>query len=249
MPDPKAKRAVQAELPTNAVEEALRSIERIESDAQAEPAQGAEQSVEVEAPAQAGDAAALAAEVEDLRAQLELSQEKGREALEKLREEHDRLLRTAADLENTRKRAQREREEVQKFATERLLKDLLPVVDNLDRALAAAPAGDPLADGVKLVRSNLEQVLGRQGVKPFSALGRPFDPSFHEALMQVPSAGEPAGTVVLEHGRGFMMHDKLLRPAMVGVAVEAAPLPEGSDGAGGSGESMAARNGTPGHEP
>jgi molecular chaperone GrpE len=247
MPDPRAKGAFQADIPTSAVEEALRSVEQSESEAKDAAAEGAERTEVVAAVPE--DAAALAAEVESLRAQLELSQEKSREVLEKLREEHDRLLRTAADLENYRKRSAREREEIQKFAAERLLKDLLPVVDNLDRALAAAPEGDPLAGGVKLVLASLEQLLARHGVKAFSALGRPFDPTLHEAVMQVPSAAHAAGTVVLEHGRGFMMHDRLLRPAMVGVAVEAAPVPEGSGAAGGSGGSAATGNGTSGHEP
>jgi molecular chaperone GrpE len=124
-----------------------------------------------------------------------------------------------ADLENYRKRAQKEREEVQKFGVEKLVKDLLPVLDNLDRALAAAASDDPLVAGVKLVRGTFEQTLARQGVKGFSALGQPFDPARHEALMQVPSADAEPGTVVVEHARGFTLHERLLRPAMVGVAV------------------------------
>ena len=91
--------------------------------------------------------------------------------MERLKEAHERMLRAAADLENYKKRAQREKEELQKFGNERLLKDLLPVLDNLDRALAAAPADDPLVAGVTLVRASFEQVLGRYGVKSFSAMG------------------------------------------------------------------------------
>ncbi len=133
-----------------------------------------------------------------------------------------------ADLENYRKRAQRERDEVQKFGVEKLVKDLLPVLDNLDRALAAAAADDPLVAGVKLVRTSFEQALARHGVKGFSALGQPFDPAQHEALLQVPSAEAAPGTVVVEHARGFTLHERLIRPAMVGVAVA---LPRGGDGA------------------
>ncbi len=210
------KGAFQADIPADAVEEALRSVERVkkgepEDAARAEAAPGDTMPL---------DAAELAKEVESLRAQLELSTAKGRETLERLKDQHDRLLRTAADLDNYKKRAAREREEVQKFGVEKLVKDLLPVVDGLDRALAAAPPDDPLADGVRLVRASLEQALAKHGVSGFSALGEKFDPALHEALMQVPTSEKPPGTVVLEHARGFKLNDRLVRPAMVGVAVE-----------------------------
>jgi molecular chaperone GrpE len=184
--------------------------------------------VEVEgAPAALGpaDADALAAEVESLKAQVELSTAKGRETMEKLRDTHERLVRAAADLENYKKRAAREREEVQKFGIESVLKDLLPVVDGLDRALSAAPPDDPLADGVRLVRASLEKALAKHGVVGFSAMGEKFDPAVHEALLQVPTGDQPAGTVVLEHARGFKLNDRLIRPAMVGVAVEPPSTP------------------------
>ena len=189
MDDSEKKGAFEADIPADAVEEALRSVERID------------------------DAASL-------RAQLELSTAKGRETLERLKEEHERVLRAAADLDNYKKRAARERDEVQKFANERLLKDLLPVLDGLDRALAAAPPEDPLAEGVRLVRASLEQALAKHGITAFSAMGEKFNPAFHEALLQVPTGDDAPGTVVLEHARGFRLHDRLVRPAMVGVAVE-----------------------------
>jgi molecular chaperone GrpE len=180
-----------------------------------------------------GEGAAGGADVERLRAELELSQLHGREAFEKLKEEHERFLRAAADLENYRKRAQREKEEVQRFGAERLLKDLLPVVDNLDRALAAAAPDDPLAGGVKLVLKVLEEALARHGVKSFHALGETFDPRNHEAILTVPAGDHLPGTVVLEHGRGFTLNDRLVRPALVGVA--AAPAGGATPGdAGGS---------------
>jgi molecular chaperone GrpE len=239
MSDAREKGAFQAEIPSDAVEEALRSVERVKRHG-GEPGGEGEREVAVEvdgaptssdaADAGSPDLAALRAEVASLRAQLDLSQEKARETLEKLKEEHERRLRAAADLENQKKRAQREREDVQKFGIEKLVKDVLPVLDNLERALAAASADDPLSAGVKLVRASLEQVLGRHGAKGFSALGKPFDPALHEALMQVPTAEKPPGTVVLEHARGFLMHERLIRPAMVGVAVAPASAP-GADGA------------------
>lgn len=227
MTDRDNKGAFQADIPSDAVEEALRSVEKIAEAAElpegeAPAAEGAGVEVEVGA---GGDADALAREVETLRAQVELSTAKGRETMEKLRETHDRLLRATADLENYKKRAAKEREEIQKFGVEKVMKDLLPVVDGLDRALAAAAAADPLAEGVRLVRTSLEQALARHGVVGFSALGEKFDPAVHEALMQIPTGDKPAGTVVLEHARGFKLHERLLRPAMVGVAVEPPPSP------------------------
>jgi molecular chaperone GrpE len=208
------KGGFQADIPPGAVEEALRSVEKtVAGEREGEPVV----TVEVGAPA---DGDAVAREVESLRAQLELSTAKGRETLDRLREEHERLLRAAADLENLKKRAAREREEIQRFGVERLVKDLIPVLDDLDRALAAAPEEGPLAEGVRLVRGGFERALAKHGLVGFSALGERFDPAFHEALMQVPSADRPPGTVVVEHARGFKLNDRLVRPAMVGVAVE-----------------------------
>jgi molecular chaperone GrpE len=173
----------------------------------------------------AAEPAAASSELQSLKAQLELSQQKGRETLERLKEEHDRFLRAAADLENYRKRAHKEREEIQKFGVEKLLKDLLPILDNLERALRAAPDGDPLAGVVRMVLRAFEETLGRYGVKAFSALGQPFDPRLHEAVLEVESAEGP-GTVVFEQGRGYLLHERLVRPAIVGVAVAPRPPPE-----------------------
>jgi molecular chaperone GrpE len=178
------------------------------------------------APDQAPAADEHAARLASLEAQLELAQEKGRETFARLKDEHEARLRAAADLENFKKRAQREREETQRFGSERLLKDLLPVVDNLDRALAAAPQGDPMAKGVELVRKGLEEALLRHGVEAFSALGQPFDPRRQEALAQLEVPGAEPGSVVAEHGRGFLLHGRLLRPAMVAVASARREAPE-----------------------
>jgi molecular chaperone GrpE len=223
MPDHPERGAFGAEIPADAVAEALRSVERIEQGGGAE-----EETPAIEVEAAAGGASST--ELESLRAQLELSQAKGRETLEKLRDQHDRLLRAAADLENYKKRAQREREEIQRFGIEKVVKDLLPTLDGLDRALAAAKGDDPLAEGVRLVKATLEAALARHGVQGFSALGAAFDPASHEALMQVPTAEQAPGTVVLEHARGFRLHGRLIRPAMVGVAIAAPPAapPDGN---------------------
>ncbi|BDG09688.1 nucleotide exchange factor GrpE [Anaeromyxobacter paludicola] len=202
--DPKG--SISADISEDAIAAAVAAVERHEP--------GAPVEVEVEPDAAAQAEAALAAAREELARAVE-GQAKLRAELD---EAQSRLLRTAADLENTRKRAAREKEELKKFAAERLLHDLVPVVDNLDRALAAAPEGDPLAGGVKLVLKSFEDALARHGVRIFSALGDPFDPRVHEAIMQVEGDAEP-GTVVFQHGRGFLLAERLLRPAMVGVAV------------------------------
>jgi molecular chaperone GrpE len=231
MADSQEKGSFQTSIPQDAVEEALRSVERVRAGSAGPPP---EPEAAVEVTVEPGSGAAppagadpAAAELESLRAQLELSQAKGRETMERLREHHDRLLRATADLENYKKRAQKERDEVQRFGIERLVKDLLPAVDNMDRALAAAPDG-PVADGVRLVRATLEQALAKHGVTGFSALGQPFDPALHEALMQVPSAEAAPGMVVLEHARGFTLHGRLVRPAMVGVSTAPPPAEGGA---------------------
>jgi molecular chaperone GrpE len=219
MSNPESKGGFQADIPVDAVQEALRSVEKIAQEAAAPETAAAEEGAEIAVDAPAVDPG-LAAEVERLKAELDLSQALGRETQEKLKAEHDRCLRLAADHENYRKRAAKEKEEIQRFGNEKLLKDLLPVLDGLDRALAHAAEDDPLREGVKLVRASFEQALARHGVTAFSAMGEKFDPSLHEALLQVPTRDQPPGTVVLEHARGFKLNDRLVRPAMVGVAVE-----------------------------
>ncbi len=235
MADSPTKGSFHADIPADAVEEALRSVERHRGGAA--PEEGAEVAVEAGAAAPADDGASE--RERSLAAQLELSQEKSRETMERLKDAHDRYLRAAAELENYRKRAQKERDEVLKYGNEKLLKDLFPVVDNLDRALAAVTAGaddaarrddDPFVKGVKMVRASFEAALAKHGVTSFSALGQPFDPAKHEALLQVSTAEAAPGTVVLEHARGFLLNDRLARPAMVGVA-----KPPEAGGAGGDG--------------
>lgn len=226
MADTREKGTFQADIPSDAVAEALESVERISRGDAAPEADPPDEGEPLEI---AAEDAPVDPELESLRAQLALSQEKARETLDRLKDTHERHLRAAADLENYKKRAAREREEIQKFGNEALVKDLLPVMDDLDRALQAAPPSGALTDGVKLVRASLERVLAKHGVKGFSALGQPFDPARHEALLQVPTAEQPPGTVVLEHARGFMLNDRLVRPAMVGVAI-APPAPAAAPG-------------------
>ena len=166
-----------------------------------------------------GDGADVSRKVRQLEAQLEESFKRARETGDRLKDTHDRLLRTAAEFDNFKKRAQKEKEDVQKFGVERLLKDFLPVLDNLERALDHAEQHDPkqVIEGVKLVQKLFETTLARHGVAGFSAVGKAFDPSLHEALMQQESDA-PAGTVLSEMAKGYKLHDRLVRPAAVVVA-------------------------------
>jgi molecular chaperone GrpE len=161
------------------------------------------------------------AEVQGLRAQLEFSQAKGRELLEKLREEHERTKQAQADLEATKKRSQKDKEEQGRFGQEKLVKDFLPVMDNLDRALEHAVKSQDLPavlKGLEMVRKLMEDTLGRHGAKGFSAVGQPFDPRLHEAMNHVETADAPANSVVAELVRGYTLHERLMRPALVSVA-------------------------------
>jgi molecular chaperone GrpE len=180
----------------------------------------------------APDAGAVQKELEQLRVQLEFSQTKGRELMEKIKETHEKMLRAVADLENFKRRAQKEKEEIQKFGVERLLKDLLPIPDNLDRALEHARTSsdfDSLKKGLQMTRKLFEDTLGRHGVKAFSAAGQPFDPRLHEAMQHLETADLPPGHVAQEVLRGYMLNDRLVRPALVMVskAPEQAKAPEG----------------------
>ncbi len=164
---------------------------------------------------------ALQKELEEVKIQLEFSQAKGRELMDKIRDTHDKMLRAVADLENFKRRAQKEKEEIQKFGVERLLKDLLPIPDNLDRALEHARTSsdfDSLKKGLQMTRKLFEDTLARHGVKSFNSQGKPFDPRVHEAMQHVETAELPPGMVAQEVLRGYMLNDRLVRPALVMVS-------------------------------
>lgn len=144
------------------------------------------------------------------------------------RELHDRLLRTAAEFENFKKRTKKEMDEASTRGREQLLKELLPALDNLDRALKHAPAGDPLAVGVQQTEKQLLQALEKFGVVRFSSVGKPFDPSQHDAIQQVETTEHAPGVVAQEFASGYMIGPRLLRPAMVGVAKAPEPKADGS---------------------
>jgi molecular chaperone GrpE len=148
-----------------------------------------------------------------------------REQLEATKKEasdnYDRYLRQVAELENFKRRANREKDEAIRFANEALVKDLLPVVDNLERAVAHAKDGGngrPLVEGVEMVLRGFFDILAKHGVVAISAIGQPFDPKKHEAMAQVESATYDPNTVVEEYHKGYLLRDRLLRPALVSVA-------------------------------
>ena len=148
--------------------------------------------------------------------------------LEVLRAERDELrdkfMRVLADAENSRKRAERDRKEAEMYGGTRLARDLLPVYDNLNRAIQAIPeesraASSALIEGVELTLRELTNVMTKHGVTPISpSVGDMFDPQMHQAMFEAPLPGTKAGQIIQVLTEGFLLHDRLLRPAQVGVS-------------------------------
>ena len=145
-------------------------------------------------------------------------------ALDALRKEkdalQDRLLRTAAEFDNYRKRVDRDRRDQAESATADALADLLPIIDDLERALKA-PTGaeaEGFRKGIELIHQQMIELLRKRGAKPIDAVGTDFDPRYHQAVAHESSAGHREGEVMEEYARGYMLGDRLLRPAMVKVA-------------------------------
>jgi molecular chaperone GrpE len=141
-------------------------------------------------------------------------------ALEEKQSLQDRLLRTAAEFDNYRKRVDRERRELTDYAATDVLYDLLPIVDDFERALEAKPDADAenYRQGVDLILKQMHDLLRKRGVTQIEALGTDFDPNFHQAVMHDASAEHREGEVMQELRRGYMLRDRLLRAAMVKVA-------------------------------
>ena len=155
----------------------------------------------------------------------------------------DRALRALAEVENVRKRLERERDDARTYSVTRFARDLLTVADNLARALAAVPAearakaDDALRavfEGVEATERELQAALARHGVKPIEAAGQRFDPHLHQAIAEVPAQGAEPGTVVNVVQSGYTISDRLLRPAMVTVAKAGGTRPNGGAAAPGS---------------
>lgn len=186
---------------------------------------------ESKGPATAEDAPAESPEkvIETLRAGYEKKEEEARQAQE-------RFMRTLADFENYKKRAQRDQSDALKYANEKLIKELLPVIDNLERALAHSRETrdfDRMMEGVELIRKQLLSALGKFGVAPIESLNHPFDPSLHQSIGQIEvEEGSDAeeNQVIGETQKGYHLNDRVLRPSLVMIAKKKAP-PSG-DGAG-----------------
>jgi molecular chaperone GrpE len=151
-------------------------------------------------------------EAQELRQRLE---QKEREA----QANYDAFLRERAELENFKKRMQRQQADALRFACEPLIRDLLPVVDNLERALQHADGnGKSVVEGVRMVLKSLLDILERHGVKRIEAVGEPFDPARHEAMARVESDEIEPNRVVEQHHTGYLLHERLIRPALVTVS-------------------------------
>ncbi|MDQ0173438.1 nucleotide exchange factor GrpE [Paenibacillus tundrae] len=137
-------------------------------------------------------------------------------------EEHQqRLIRAQADFDNFRRRTQKEKEELAKYASMKLITELVPVIDNFERAMATVPEGtesESFSKGIQMIFRQLESVLNNEGLTAMETVGQPFNPEFHQAIMQVESDEYEEGTVVEEVQKGYMLKDKVLRPAMVKVS-------------------------------
>ncbi|MBY0471133.1 nucleotide exchange factor GrpE [bacterium] len=157
-------------------------------------------------PTQPSEIEALQAKIVELEAQV--------------KEKENKYLYLYAETENFKKRAVKERQDLLKFGWEPLARDLLQVVDNLERALSHIPSGTDknLVAGLEMVLNQFKTVLKNQGVQSVDAVTQPFDPNLHEAVAQESSEDVPEGTVLKEHARGYTLHGRLLRPARVVVS-------------------------------
>ena len=136
---------------------------------------------------------------------------------------NDKYLRLAAEFENFKRRAQRDQHDAIRFANEKLLKDLLPIIDNLERAIQCGSeqnTSDGLLEGVELTQKQFLETLAKLEVKQISSVGEVFDPTRHQAVAQVESETAEPNTVVEEFQKGYFLHERILRPAMVTVAKE-----------------------------
>ena len=154
-------------------------------------------------------------QLKEMQAKLEAKEQEAKET-------YDRLLRVSADFENYKKRSSREIEEFRKYANQTLLKEMLAVVDNLELAINSSnhqkKTDKNLIEGLNLTLNEILRVFEKFNVKPIAAQGQKFDPAFHEAVMQEETDDFPENTVVSEFQKGYLIHDRLLRPAMVAVA-------------------------------
>lgn len=136
-------------------------------------------------------------------------------------EQHDQMLRTMAEFDNSRKRAEREKEESLKYALESFVKELIPTVDSIERAIQSTTESEDfgaLAEGVEMIYKGILSTLEKRGVIPIDAVNEPFDPMQHEAVMHVESEDVPENHVIEEWQKGYLLHNRVIRPSMVSVS-------------------------------
>jgi molecular chaperone GrpE len=150
----------------------------------------------------------------------ELQDDKIRQLEDEVQDAKDRYLRTLAEMDNMRRRHERDRQDLLKFASEKLLQDLLPVLDSFEKATAAggAEAGNAVVEGIRMVHKQLTHVLETNGLKAVEATGKSFDPNLHQAIQRIEGDVE-AETVKDEYQRGYTLNGRLIRPSMVSVLV------------------------------
>jgi len=164
---------------------------------------------------------AVEPEVVAVEDEAETLQDKLTQALDETKAHQEQYLRTLAEMENLRKRTQRDKEELAKYANENILREILPVIDNLERAVEHAEQAendDGLFEGVQMTLTQFGQLLSKFGVEPVDAVGQPFDPAYHQAMGQMESAEHPVNTVVQQMQKGYQLNKRLLRPAFVMLA-------------------------------
>ncbi|EGG37188.1 MULTISPECIES: nucleotide exchange factor GrpE [Paenibacillus] len=199
------KDAVQDTVTEETIEETLENTPNTGESGSSEEAVNPEQEIPV---TESADEAAGSAELEKLQAELQ--------------EQQQRTLRVQADFDNFRRRTQKEKEDLGKYASSKLITELLPVIDNFERALQASeenPEFESFSKGVSMIFRQLESVLATEGLSAMKSVGEPFNPEYHQAIMQVESDEYEEGIVVEEVQKGYMLKDKVLRPAMVKVSM------------------------------
>ncbi|ACX64021.1 nucleotide exchange factor GrpE [Paenibacillus sp. Y412MC10] len=199
------KDAVQDTVTEETIEETLENTPNTGESVSPGEAVNPEQEIPV---TESADEAAGSAELEKLQAELQ--------------EQQQRTLRVQADFDNFRRRTQKEKEDLGKYASSKLITELLPVIDNFERALQASeenPEFESFSKGVNMIFRQLESVLATEGLSAMKSVGEPFNPEYHQAIMQVESDEYEEGIVVEEVQKGYMLKDKVLRPAMVKVSM------------------------------
>ncbi|HWQ74419.1 MAG TPA: nucleotide exchange factor GrpE [Syntrophomonas sp.] len=153
--------------------------------------------------------------------EVEILQEQLQVKTEEAKKYYDQYLRSLAETDNIKKRSQREKEEYLKFSQLSIIKKLLPIIDDLNRGMEAANAAkdfEGLKKGVEITARNLTELLRQEGVREIECVGKPFDPQYHEPLMVVSSDEHPENTIIEELNKGYIMHDRVIRPSLVKVS-------------------------------